>query len=444
MKKSLGLRLIGALLLAFALIAVLVVALNYWVARTQLAEQSAAQQLGGLLVRSLEGVQDRASARAVVQGFATELQRQRQLSGFGLGEAGIELRDAQGEWVLALGPQLPHAPPKGLSRVDLGDQPLAVFRGQGGPWTVQVLDPLPSDAALLKWLLGQVGISLLVALPVLLLTLWLAVRSGLKPLRRFSERMAALDTRKDLQPLGLDLRYAELQPLAQSFDALLARLRERLALERAFVQDAAHELRTPLAALGAQAHLLLNSADDSARAQAAQALQQGLARTAHLSQQLLDLAALDQGHGASQEELDLVELGGWVLRQAHPDARRRSISLALEGPDSLPWRGERGPLQSLLQNLVDNAIRYGAREVELQLGQSADGRPWVQVADDGPGVPPEQQQQMFERFWRGAQNSESGTGLGLAIVAQALRRLEARLQIGAGLAGRGIAFHVGL
>lgn len=447
MKRSLARRQIGALLFAFALVTLMVIALNYWEARTELAEQSTAQQLGRLLARSLEGVSDEPSARAVVQGFAAELQRLRKDSGFTLGEAGIELRHTDQRLVVALGPQLDRPPPAGLSRLDWKGQPHAVFRAQGGPWTVQVLDPLPSDAALLVWVLGQVGLSLLVALPVLLLALWLAVRSGLAPLRRFVARMAALDTRHELAPLDLDLRYAELQPLGAAFDALLVRLRDQLARERALVHDAAHELRTPLAALGAQAHVLLNSIDPAGRDQAARALQQGLARIAHLSQQLLDLARLDQERPHEIEPLDLAELSAGLLRQAHPQARARGVQLALQGPDALPWQGERLALQTLLQNLLDNAIRYGAREVELQIGQDPEGRPWVSVADDGPGIPAEHHQRMFERFWRGAQaqaGQESGTGLGLAIVAQALQRLGGRLEIRPGLQQRGIGFRVAL
>ncbi|MFO1253523.1 MAG: ATP-binding protein [Inhella sp.] len=444
MKRSLGRRLIAALLVAYALITLLLVAWNYWEARSQLVQQSPAQMLGSLLARSVEKLRDAESACAVAQGFASELERLRKLQGYAYGGAGVNLRDGQGRSVCQYGPQPAAELSEGLSQTELHGRPHAVFQAQGGPWRVQVLDPLIGDDVLILWVLSEIGSSLLLALPVLLLTLWLAVRTGLAPLRRFTARIAALDTRQERAALNLDLRYAELQPLGEAFDALLKRLREQLARERALIHDAAHELRTPLAALGAQAHVLLNSRDEAGRAQAAQALQQGLSRTAHLSQQLLDLARLDQERPPQPETLDLAELAATQLRQAHPQARARGVQLGLQAPEALPWQAERVALQTLLQNLLDNAIRYGAREVELQLGQGPDGRPWLAVADDGPGVPPEQHQQMFERFWRGAQSQESGTGLGLAIVAQALQRLGARLRISNGLQGRGIAFHVGL
>ncbi len=444
MKRSLGRRLIAALLVAYALITLLLVAWNYWEARSQLVQQSPAQMLGSLLARSVEKLRDAESACAVAQGFAGELERLRQLQGYAYGGAGVALRDDQGRSVCQYGPQPEGELSEGLSQTDLRGHPHAVFQAQGGPWRVQVLDPLIGDDVLIVWVLGEIGSSLLLALPVLLLTLWLAVRTGLAPLRRFTARIAALDARQELAALNLDLRYAELRPLGEAFDALLKRLREQLARERALIHDAAHELRTPLAALGAQAHVLLKSPDEAGRTQAAQALQQGLARTAHLSQQLLDLARLDQERPTQAEELDLAELAATQLRQAHAQARARGVNLALQAPDHLPWKAERLALQTLLQNLLDNAIRYGAREVELQLGQGADGRPWLAVADDGPGVPPEQHQKMFDRFWRGAQTLESGTGLGLAIVAQALQRLGAQLAISTGLLGRGIGFRVQL
>jgi two-component system sensor histidine kinase QseC len=270
----------------------------------------------------------------------------------------------------------------------------------------------------------------------------------LQPLRKFSRRIEGLDFRTDLRPLGLDLRYAELQPLARAFDALLARLSEHLAKERAFLQDAAHELRTPLAALGAQAHVLLRSPDDASRTEAAQALQQGLQRTAHLGQQLLDLSALDPDRPGLHRRVDLSELVGEVLRYAHPDARRRGVSLSLQAPASLIWQGEAQPLQSILQNLVDNALRYGAQQVEVQIaaaaGEQQTGRFTLAVLDDGPGIAPEHREQIFDRFWRGPASGEPGSGLGLTIVSHALTRLGARLRLGDGLHGRGIGFFIEL
>ncbi|MCX2864806.1 HAMP domain-containing sensor histidine kinase [Paucibacter sp. PLA-PC-4] len=445
MRRSLATRLVGTLLLAFALISLLILFQNFWSLRQQQTEQSQAAQLGGLLSQTLAALADEDSARLALQGFMGEYAQLRREMNAEVGPVSVQLLRADGRPVFRSDPQQADpAWPAGLSRQVQGERALMVYVAKGPRWTLRVLEPLPGDAQLLRWLIEQIGPSLLMALPLLALPIWLAVRSGLRPLRDFTARVSALDTRRDLQALDLDLRYAELQPLARVLDELLARLRERLAHERAFVHDAAHELRTPLAALGAQAHLLLHSPDEPGRQAAAQALQQDVQRTAHLSQQLLDLAAMDPAHsGATAETLDLSELCGLVLRQAYPQARQRGVQLSLEGPDQLRWQGDRRALHSLLQNLVDNALRYGARAVELQLHDAPTG-PLLAVRDDGPGIATEHQALMFERFWRGSQREEPGTGLGLAIVRQAVERLGAGLRCGPGLQGRGIGFELSL
>jgi len=446
MRRSLGRRTVGALLLAFALIALGVVSLNYWSVRQDMSRQSQANQLGRLLARSLDGLDTEDSARAVLRGFLAEFDQLREEAAWEAGQLSVELLRRDGQRVFHSGPELGDSRwPEGMSQLNLAGRPYATFRAEGPLWTLRIADPLPSDAMLLQWLASEVGPSLALALPVLLLTLWLAVRSGLRPLREFTARIAALDLRRDLAPLQLDLRYAELQPLAHAFDRLLSRLSEQRAHERASVHDAAHELRTPLAALGAHTHVLLHSPDEAGLQGAAAALLQGVERTAHLSQQLLDLARLDPAAGpAPSADFDLVELCAWVLQQAHPQARQRQVSLALDGPEHWPWHGPRHALQSLLQNLVDNGLRYGAREVQIELSPLGAAALRLAVRDDGPGIAPELRGRMFERFWRGAHAQEPGSGLGLAIAAQAAHSLGVELRCGPGLHGRGIGFELDL
>lgn len=456
-QRSLGRRTVAALLLAFGLIALALMALNWWAARQNLDRQSQATQLGRMLSRGLEALEHEEQARAVLQGLVAEYDALRQEVAWEPGRMSLELRAAaDGRLVFRSGPEPDglfkgEAWPPGYAMRRAGSRAYTTFSSQAGRWQLRIADPEPSDAMLLSWLLRELGPSLATALPVLLLTLWLAVRSGLRPLREFTARIAGLDLRQDLAPLQLDLRYAELQPLGRAFDRLLSRLSAQRAHERAFLHDAAHELRTPLAALGAQTHVLLQSSDEAGRQQAAQALQEGVARTAHLSQQLLDLARLDPAAGQGPAEpLDLVELCGWVLQQAHSQARQRLVSLALEGPEHWPWHGQRHALQSLLQNLVDNGLRYGAREVQLELRPLGPDQLLLAVRDDGPGIAPALHERMFERFWRGEgqRQDPSGSGLGLAIAAQAAQSLGAGLgaglRVGPGLHGRGIGFELEL
>ena len=242
----------------------------------------------------------------------------------------------------------------------------------------------------------------------------------------------------------MDLRYAELRPLGRAFDALLERLRRRLARERAFVHDAAHELRTPLAVIAAQTHLLTGAQSEQARREAAESLLASIRRTAHLSQQLLDLAALDREPIAEPQEVDLATLTAQMLAGQIGQAQERGIALSLETPEHLRRSIDLPAFQSVLQNLLDNALRYVPRGGRVEVSLQALGSTGLslKVADDGPGIAPAEREQVFERFWRGKDHGQPGSGLGLAIVKQAAKRLGGSILLGEGLAGRGAGFEL--
>lgn len=236
-------------------------------------------------------------------------------------------------------------------------------------------------------------------------------------------------------------RHAELQPLAAALENLLAQLRGKLQRERRFVQDAAHELRTPMAVISAQAHVVAHAADDAQRQAAQQALQQAIARTSHLSGQLLTLASLDEAGTPEPAELDLAQLLREMLAQATPQAMARHIDLSLEAPDRLSICCDTSALHSVLQNLLDNALRYVQDGAHIALLLEAGLHSVkITVADDGPGIAPQDRERLFERFQRGSGHSSPGSGLGLAIVRQALLRLRGQLSMHDGLDGRGISF----
>ncbi len=426
--RTLTRRLVLTLLAALAGVAVLLTAFNVWDIKRQ-ADGAQVRPVAQVMLHLVDSLPDATTARQALQGFVQQLNRERAQLPMPLPPLHVQLWDAAGQLQLAL-PDAP--PPAGAARVAV----------QGERWRLQVHEALPDDATLLRWQASELLVQLLIALPLLALPLWLAVRSGLRPLRRFTARVAALDPRGPLQPLGLDLRYAELAPVGRAFDALIARLDERLALERAFVQDAAHELRTPLAALAAQVHLLLEAGDARDQRASAAELLATLQRTAHLSQQLLDLALLDRGDRPA-EALDLADLGAELLASLHAQARARGQHLALEGPEQLPWHGDRAAVVHVLQNLLDNALRYtpDGGHVELRLS-AAPTR--LAVLDDGPGIPEAERERVFDRFWRSPGQAQAGTGLGLAIAAQAAQRLGGHLRLVPGLHGRGVGFELTL
>lgn len=316
-----------------------------------------------------------------------------------------------------------------------------------GSVVVQVAEPgaLHLGALLpVLWLVlkSQLGVFLWHGLVV-----WVTVRNGLAPLRQLAQRISRRRA-GDLAPVQVDRLYAETAPVIHELNALLAHEAQRLEAERRFLADAAHELRTPLAAINAQAHQLLTEPDPAARADAAHALQQGITRASHLLTQLLTLARADAAAQTAaptvaQDTLDVADLLRNRVALLVPLARARRIELALTAPEHLSAQLDREGLCSVIDNLVDNAIRYGVAggSVEVTLGTdgaSPAGFIVLQVQDNGRGIAPEHRARVWERFYRIPGTSEAGTGLGLAIAQRVVQRMGGTLGFADGLDGRGV------
>jgi signal transduction histidine kinase len=196
-----------------------------------------------------------------------------------------------------------------------------------------------------------------------------------------------------------------------------------------------------MAAIGTQAHVLARTADAGERRRAEATLAQMLERAAHLNEQLLALAVLDDGGTPPPQRHDLAALLQAALAVAEPQAAARRLELSLDAPERFEQALDLPAFQSVLNNLLDNALRYVPRggRIEVRLAERAGG--WrLTVADDGPGLAPELRERAFDRFWRGAPGDTKGSGLGLAIVRQAAIRLGGTVHIEDGLDGRGVAF----
>ena len=182
-----------------------------------------------------------------------------------------------------------------------------------------------------------------------------------------------------------------------------------------------------------------------ARQQAEAALDSAIARASHLTEQMLSLASLDQQRDLDKSPLDIAHLLQSLLAALAPVALAHQIELSLDAPESLIIQTNRMAFHSIVQNLVDNALRYGVEggSVLVSLKCQPD-RIVMRVVDDGPGVPASERAHLFDRFVRGKEQTTSGTGLGLAIVAQAVRALGGRIETADGIDGRGIAFVVTL
>jgi two-component system OmpR family sensor kinase/two-component system sensor histidine kinase QseC len=274
---------------------------------------------------------------------------------------------------------------------------------------------------------------LLLAAPVVALGLWWLVGLSLAPLRPLA---AAVRERhaEALQPLPEGGLPSEISPLVGALNALLARLARTFETQRAFVADAAHELRSPLTALKLQLEVLRGARDDAERAEARAALADGVTRMQRLVEQLLTLARAEPG--GAEAPLARVDLR-WVVRQAVADAAgpasatgARVIDIGNGSAEPLVIDGDAAALEILLRNLIDNALRYaGPSEGRVGAGLASDGRPMLTVEDDGPGIPPTERERVFARFYRRDGQASPGSGLGLAIVRTIAERHQASVTL---------------
>jgi two-component system OmpR family sensor kinase len=335
---------------------------------------------------------------------------------------------------------LPNRARLGYATVATSEGEWRVFSIQQGGQILQVAQPMAIRQRLAAAAALRTLAPFLILLPGLGLLIWFIVGRGLTPLVAVAGAVKAR-TAAALHPLPERDLPAEIQPLVTALNDLLARLGRTLAAQRDFVADAAHELRTPLTALRLQVQLAERAREPQERASAFAALRQGLDRTTHLVEQLLTLArqepeAADQPFGA----VDLGELVHEVVAVLEPLAAARSIDLGVTRNEAGTVQGAREGLRALLVNLVDNAIRYTPEKGRVDVASYREGsRAVLSVIDTGPGIPPEERERVFDRFYRRVGSQTSGSGLGLSIVRDIARRHHAQVVLDAGPAGRGLA-----
>jgi two-component system sensor histidine kinase QseC len=272
-----------------------------------------------------------------------------------------------------------------------------------------------------------------------LLVMGWTVNRALKPLQRVA-REVSLRTGDNLAPLAPLPVPTEVEPLSRALDALLARIQVMLSNERQFTSNAAHELRTPLAAIKAHAQVARQSTLDGERTHALDQLVRGVDRATHVVEQLLTLARLDpQGPAEKMVPVDVHAVARDVLADLAPVALANGAELALEGEPGAWVLGDATLLGTLLRNLVDNAVKYGPRGGTVTVHVTVDGKQVLLAVDDaGPGIAPQDRTRVFERFHRQAGTDVTGSGLGLSIVKRVAELMRATVTLENGPGGRGL------
>ena len=306
-------------------------------------------------------------------------------------------------------------------------------------YLVQVAERYSARSEIAETVVEHVVIPMAFVVPVLAAAIWFAVWRTLAPLREAGAQVAGRDPAR-LDPVQAFTAPVEIEPLLDELNRLFARVNEMLDSEKRFTSYAAHELRTPLAALRAQAQVAHRASDETERARALELVMAGCDRAAHLVEQLLSLARAQPGLGLQQPlDCDLADIAADAIALIAPLAVAKSVDVALVRKAAQRVRGDPALLDTLVRNLVDNAVRYSRPNtaVTVEVADAARGVALV-VQDEGPGVAEAERDRMWEPFWRAAGSGEPGSGLGLSIVRRIADLHKATLTAASGANGRGL------
>ena len=327
---------------------------------------------------------------------------------------------------------LPQRAVLGFSNVRANGTTYRIFSIQTDTQTVQVAQDLAVRRSMASNLALRTLGPIAVMMPILMLVVWWVVSGSLEPVARVRKQVASRQA-DDLSPVSEAGLPDEVRPLVQELNLLFGRVRTAFDAQQHFVADAAHELRTPLAALKLQVQSLERSDSPDAKRVAIGRLTAGIERATRLVEQLLVLARQEASAagGAPDQPVDL----GGLARRAVADlvgvAQAKGIDLGVQRADMADVSGQPDSLMILLRNLVDNAIKYTPQGGTVDVSVTAEGRDVkVTVEDSGPGIPPAERERVFDRFYRVPGSDAAGSGLGLAIIKSIAERHGATLVLG--------------
>ena len=427
LKGSLRLQLSFALALAILVVALLAGAASFALAFEEANElqDDTLREVAAILVRQ-------GGAQALAAPFTSEGRNK---------EARVLVQPldgpaAEAPWVLAL----PRSVPTGLSTQQVGGEEFRVLvsvmadgRRVAVAQDTDIRDDAASDSA---W---RTMLPLLVLIVVLLLIVAALVRKLVAPVANAAVELDQRD-QHDLRPVSEQALPVEVKPFVVALNRMLARMGAAMETQRRFVADAAHELRSPMAAIALQAERLANAPMSAEAAERLHALRQGIERGKTLLDQLLSLARVQARLPHAPESADVRKVLIRVLEDLVPLAELKSLDVGLSGTLDTQVLVSEAELHMLVRNLVDNAIRYSPSQGQIDVDvQVLSSTVQISVIDAGPGIPPEEHEHVFAPFHRQGDQAQQGTGLGLAIVAAIVQKsggtVSLRNRIGAGVTG---------
>jgi two-component system sensor histidine kinase QseC len=340
--------------------------------------------------------------------------------------------------LIAHSPNADHQPlssrQEGFELLQLDGESWRLFASRGTEHDLQVYvaERLSARSDIVQAIVRGLLVPALFMLPLAVLAVWWVVRKGLAPLRTLS---AMLSIRSPQALEGVSLpgdTPDELKPLIQALNQLFDRIRLLLNNERRFTADAAHELRTPIAAIRAQAQVALAAAEEAQRRHALQFTLAGCDRATHLVEQLLTLSRLEAAApGDARTPVDLTALAQRVVAELAPTALGRDQTIGLEAPAPCLAGVNEALAGVLMRNLVDNALRYSPEGATVQVRMQATGMNTVvlSVDDSGPGLSDADLQRLGERFFRVLGHEAPGSGLGWSIVRRIAQVQNAQISV---------------
>lgn len=314
------------------------------------------------------------------------------------------------------------------------------------PLTIIMAENFSEQHILRDAMVGNNLIVMLVFFPLLGVMIWFIVNRHLRNIHRLANEIAQRAPRY-LEPVDLKKVPIEVQPLIDELNKLFIRLTEAFEREQRFAADAAHELRTPMAAIKTQTQVALNTESTADLKTALHKILAGVDRSTHVVQQLLTLSRLSPGSAMDkQQAIDIVAIVKEIIAELVPLALENHAEIEFSSShNKIMLLGNTASLGILTRNLIDNAIRYtpddGNGRVKVELEKKAT-QITLRVSDNGPGIPEKLHSRVFERFFRVLGSQKPGSGLGLAIVQQIAALHNAELKLSSPDVGTGLVFEV--